>query len=90
MNWKRWLLTQYLRLRFPGWRLDWVAPYQVVITNREGQRWLAILRPRYRPKQSDDCSLLEMVLWMVPALIVICSAWMVTVLALASAMGCTF
>ena len=89
MCWKRWLLTQYLRLRFPGWRLDWVAPYQVIITNRKGQRWLAILRPRYRSKRSEDGRWTEMVLWMVPGLIVIGSAWMVTVLALASAMGCT-
>ena len=72
---KRCLKTWEVRLRFPGWRLDWVRPNKAVLTSPQGRRVLIPCGP-------EPWSWQRLVTWLVPAVIWIWGLWMVCVGAL--------
>lgn len=66
------LKTWEIRLRFPGWRLDWVSPSKAMLTSPEGKRYLIPYNPR-------PWSWQRLVTWLVPAVIWLWGMWMVCV-----------
>lgn len=67
---KRCLKTWEVRLRFPGWRLDWVSPNKATLTRPDGEQYLMVFPP---------WSWQRLVTWLVPAVIWLWGMWMVCV-----------
>ena len=72
---RRKIIAFEIRIRYPGWRLDWVGPRKAMITSPEGDRYLIPYNPR-------PWSWQRLVTWLVPAVIWIWGLWMVCVGAL--------
>ena len=64
-------IQTYIKFRFPGWRIDWIAPDMTVLTRSDGRYWLV-------PDKREAWSWMDLAQWLVPAVIYLWSAIMVS------------
>lgn len=69
---RRKIIAFEIRIRYPGWRLDWVAPRKAMLTSPEGKRYLIPYNPR-------PWSWQHLVTWLVPAVIWLWGLWMAAI-----------
>ena len=69
----RHLIALEVRIKYPGWRLDWVGPRKAMLTSPEGERYLMVF---------SFWSWQRLVTWLVPAVIWLWGLWMVCIGAL--------
>ena len=70
--------------QYPGWRVDFVGPATVVMTNIMGHRRMVTFRQRRRRR---DGPIMRATKWIVPAVIWLLGMWMVAIVIMAVAMG---
>ena len=69
---RRKIITLEVRLKYPGYRLDWVSSKKAIITSPNGSRYLI-------PYNPEPWSWQRLVTWLVPAVIWLWGMWMVCV-----------
>ena len=67
---RRYWIAFEVKLKYPGWRLDWVRPNKATLTRPDGEQYLMVFPPR---------SWQRLVTWLVPAVIWLWGVWMVCV-----------
>ena len=67
---RRYWIAFEVKLKYPGWRLDWVRPNKAVLTSPEGERYLIAFS-----FWSWQC----LVTWLVPAVIWMWGLWMAAI-----------
>ena len=70
--------------QYPGWRVDFVGPATVVMTNIMGHRCMVTFR---RCRSRRDGPIMMAAKWIVPAVIWLLGMWMVAIVIMAVAMG---
>ena len=71
-------------VQYPGWRVDFVGPFTVVMTNIMGHRHMVTFR---RCRRRRDGPIMTAAKWIVPAVIWLLGMWMVAIVVMATAMG---
>lgn len=71
-------------VQYPGWRVDFVGPATVVMTNIMGHRRMVTFRWCRRRR---DGPIMRTAKWIVPAVIWLLGMWMVAIVIMAVAMG---
>ena len=69
---KRKIITLEVRLKYPGYRLDWVSSKKAIITSPNGRRYLI-------PYTPQPWSWQRLVTWLVPAVLWLWGLWMVCI-----------
>lgn len=66
------IIALEFRIKYPGWRLDWVSRRKAVLTSPEGKRYLI-------PYNPEPWSWQRLVTWLVPAVIWLWGLWMAAI-----------
>ena len=67
---RRKIIALEVKLKYPGWRLDWGRPNKAVLTRPEGERYVMVF---------SFWSWQRLVTWLVPAVIWIWGLWMAAI-----------
>lgn len=66
------IIALEFRIKYPGWRLDWVSRRKAVLTSPEGKRYLI-------PYNPEPWSWERLATWIVPAVLWLWGLWMVCI-----------
>ena len=69
---RRKIITLEVRLKYPGYRLDWVSSKKAIITSPNGRRYLI-------PYNPEPWSWERLATWLVPAVLWRWGLWMVCI-----------